>query len=326
VWRWGCGIALAGGLLLTMLAVLGILLAIFGEVTDMEGLTGVGDRILLVRIDGMIVAGESGFTFMGGAATGSDEVVEQIERATDEPAIKGILLRINSPGGSAAGSQEIYDAIVSARQQGVIVVTSMADVAASGGYYVAAPSDHIFANPATVTGSIGVIAIHQDMSGLLQKVGIKSEVIKSGELKDMLGPTAPLSDKARAVVDALVKQVYEQFAQAVVDGREDLSREQVDQLADGRVYTGQQAVENGLIDDLGGMQHALEKAGELAGIVGKPELEEVRPPSLLRWLFGSGSQVQQRPVAVTGGLLYDGFAARLVQGAADPTPAAPGDL
>ncbi len=308
-----------------MLAALAVLLAILGEVTGIDGLAGGGDRIRLIRIDGLIVAGESGFTLLGGAASGSDDIIDQIEGAVEDPAVKGILLRINSPGGSAAGAQEIYDAIVEARRQGMVVVASMADVAASGGYYAAAPSDSIFADAATITGSIGAIAMHQDMSGLFEKVGIKSEVIKSGALKDMLGPTAPLSDEARVVVDALVKQVHQQFIQAVADGREGLNKEQVEQLADGRIYSGQQAAENGLVDHLGGMQEALAKAGELAGIEGKPELEERRPPSLLRWLFGGSSHVQQRPVAVTGGLLYDGFAARLVQGAASPTPAGPGE-
>jgi protease-4 len=308
-----------------MIAVLLMLAAVLGDVAGVEGFTRGGDRIRLIRIDGLIVAGTSGFTLLGGAATGSDDVVRQIEHAGEDPEIKGILLRVNSPGGSAAASQEIYHAIVKARGEGVVVVVSMADVAASGGYYVAAPADCIFADPATVTGSIGAIAMHQDMSGLFEKVGVKAEVIKSGDLKGMFQPIAPLTDEARGVVERMVQEVHGQFIEAVANGRDGLDLAQVEQLADGRIYTGQQAMENGLVDELGGIQDALVKAGELAGIAGKPELEELGPPSLLRWLFGAGGSAQSAPVAVTGGLLYDAFAARLVQGAAAPATVRPGE-
>jgi protease-4 len=297
-----------------------VLLAVMSATGGMEDITAGGERIALIRIDGMIVAGQSGFSFLGGAATGSDDVVRQIERATEDSEVKGILLRINSPGGSAAGSQEIYRAVQRARtsrKEPLVVVASMADVAASGGYYVAAAADRIFADPATLTGSIGAIAMHQDMSGLLSKIGVKSEVIKSGDLKDMLHPAAPLTDEARAVVRTLVEQVHEQFIQDVIEGRQ-MEEETVRQLADGCIYSGQQAKENGLVDELGGMQAALEEAGELAGIKGKPRLKEERPPTLLRWLMESSSSSARRPIAVTGGLLYDDFAAQLAQGALGP--------
>jgi len=326
-WRWGCGFALGGCLLLVMLAGLLMLLAVMSSTGEMGKLTAGGERIALIRIDGMIVAGESGFSMLGGAATGSDDVVRQIERAAEDQEVRGILLRINSPGGSAAGSQEIFHAVQkarAARKKPFVVVASMADVAASGGYYVAAASDRIFADPATITGSIGALAMHQDMSGLLDKIGVKPEVIKSGRLKDMLNPAAPLSQDARQVVHTLVEQVHEQFIQAVVEGR-GMKESAVRRLADGRIYIGQQAKENGLVDELGGFQAALEAAGKLADIKGKPRFKEYRPPSFWRWLLGSTSSAGRHPVAVTGGLLYDGFADRLARGALEPG-ARPGEM
>ena len=140
-----------------------VLVSVMRVSGGMQGLGAGGAEVVLIRVDGMIVAGQSGFSLMGGTATGSDDVVDEIERATADDEVRVILLRVNSPGGSAAGSQEIYNAIQRARSEDMIVVASMADIAASGGYYVAAPTDRIYADPATVTGSIGAIAMHQDM-------------------------------------------------------------------------------------------------------------------------------------------------------------------
>ena len=334
-WRWGCGFAIAGILLALMLGLFILLLMAMGVSGGLGELAPGGGRIALIRIDGMIVAGQSGFSMFGGAATGSDDVVHRIETAVADQDVKGILLRINSPGGSAAGSQEIYQAVRDAREArggSFVVVASMADVAASGGYYVAAPADAILADKATVTGSIGAIAMHEDMSGLFEKIGIKAEFIKSGELKDMLNPMSPMSDEARRVVETLVEQVHEQFVQAVADGREDLDLEAVKALADGRIYTGQQAVENGLVDEIGGFRQALDKAGELAGIGPNPRIKEYGEPSLLRYLLSSSS-ITRRRVAVqpqmtaTGGILYDELAARLVgQAARSMAPLGPAGM
>lgn len=293
------------GILFSLVAIMGLL----GEESWDTGEEG----IALIQIEGIIVAGESGFSMFGGSATGSDDVVDQIERAVQDDNTKGILIRVNSPGGSAAGSQEIYNAIMRAKKAGKPVIVSMADVAASGGYYVSAPADVIFANPATVTGSIGVIAIHQDMSGLYGKVGIKSETIKSGKLKDMFQPTGPLSDDARIVIKALIAQVFDQFVGAVAEGRK-MKRSKVLELADGRIYTGEQAKANGLIDQLGGMHEALAEAGRKAGIKGKPTLKEYGAPSFLKWLEGSSSLTRPREISLLGGLLYDEMADQLVQG------------
>jgi protease-4 len=188
---------------------------------------------------------------------------------------------------------------------------------------VAAPVQEIFADPATLTGSIGVIVMHQDLSGLLGKLGVKSETVKSGKLKDMLTPTEPLGEEAREIVVELVEDVYDQFLKAVAEGRE-MEMAEVRKLADGRIFTGAQAKEEGLVDQLGGLQDALRRAGELAHIPGKPKVKEYEAPSLLRLLLGSAG-VRRSQVTVTGGLLYDDFAARLASGALE-SPLRPGDM
>jgi len=337
-WRWGCGIAIAAVLLGVMGILLVLLMVAMGTIEGLGELAP-GGRIAVVRIDGMIVAGQSGFSMLGGAACGSDDVVREIERAVDDGEVEGILLRVNSPGGSAAGSQEIYRAVQrasEARDGSFVVVVSMADVAASGGYYVAAAADEIFADEATMTGSIGAIALHQDMSGLFDKIGVKPEVIKSGELKDMLSPATPMTEEARQIVQALVEQVHEQFILAVAEGRENLDLAAVNALADGRVYTGQQALENGLVDGIGGYREALDRAGELTGLGPDPRVKEYAAPSLLHYLLSGSAGGSQRIAAqprltATGGLLYDELSARLVGqaaaragdiGAAEAAPAA----
>ncbi len=289
---------------------------VFSATGAMRGISVGGNRIALIRVDGAIVAGQSGFSPLGGASTGSDDVVQQIERAIEDDDVKGILLRVNSPGGSAAASQEIYHAVQMAQQHHKLVVVSMADVAASGGYYISAPAQEIWANPATITGSIGVISMHEDISGLFKKLGIKAEVLKAGKFKDMLSPFGPISPDVRALVEKLLRETHDQFIKAVAEGRKDhgLTEAGVRKLADGRIYSGAQAKQNKLVDELGGMQEALAAAGRLAGITGIPRTKEYAPPGLLRWLLGSGGSSRSQ-VTVSGGLLYDEFAARLAQGA-----------
>jgi protease-4 len=226
---------------------------------------------------------------------------------------------VNSPGGSAAASQEIHDAVVRAKQEGKPVIVSMADVAASGGYYVSCPADVIFADPATVTGSIGVIAMHENFAGLFKKIGVETETIKSGKLKDMGAPTGPLSDEARQVFRAYVNQVFGQFVNAVAEGR-GMRRETVLALADGRIYTGEEAKKNGLVDELGGLHEAVAEAGKRGGITGKPTVKRYGAPSFLHQLLGAQALQRPQPITVTGGLLYDEMAARLVPGAIVESP------
>jgi protease-4 len=162
------------------------------------------------------------------------------------------------------------------------------------------------------------------MAGLFDKVGVETEIIKSGELKDMGQPTGPLTDDARQVITGLIDEVFSQFVDDVAAGRE-MDRQDILALADGRIYTGQQAQENGLVDAVGGYHEALMEAGRLAGITGKPAIKEYGVPSLWRMLLEGSASVQQTPVAVNGGLLYDHVAARLAAGglAAPGSPASP---
>ena len=315
LWKWGCAIVLGGGLLIFAAFVLIVTAGLIQGARGMGGVTTSSAPIALIRVDGVIVAGKGGISLFGGQSTGSEEVVDQIEQAMDDSDVRAILLRVNSPGGSAAGSQEIYDAITRAKKHGLKVVVSMADLAASGGYYVSANADRIYANPATMTGSIGVISMHENLAGLYQKIGLKTEIIKSGKLKDMGAPSGPLSDEARAVIKGIVMQVYDQFVGAVADGRK-MKPEAVRKLADGRIYSGQQAKQIGLVDELGGMHEATIGAAKLAGIKGTPSVKEYGAPGLLKRLFGAEtvSGARRPAVTVSGGILYDGNAARLIPG------------
>jgi protease IV len=305
-----------------MIGILVSLVGVMGITGEFGKTTSSGDGVAVIYIEGEIVSGPSDSSPFGNAAAGSDDIIQQIEKAAEDNSAKAILLRVNSPGGSAAASQEIYNAVIRAKKSGKPVIVSMADVAASGGYYVSCPADVIFANPSTMTGSIGVITMHEDLSGLLGKIGVRVETIKSGKLKDMMQPTGPISDEARQVITGVIMEVYDQFVSDVVKGRK-MDRAKVLALADGRIYTGQQAKKNGLIDELGGMQEALAEAGKRGKLKGKPEIKEYGRTNLLKDLFGVRLSQPHRPVAVTGTLLYDWVAAQLVGGALQPTSTAP---
>lgn len=225
------------------------------------------NTIGLITVQGTIAAGEAGFLSEG---AGGDRLLADIRRAGEDP-IKALVVRINSPGGSAAASQEIYTELRKVRQKGKVIIVSMADMAASGGYMIACAADYIVANPATVTGSIGVIIDATNMQGLYDLLGIDYEVIKSGTYKDTLNPGRPLTAAEKELLEAMVMDIYEQFVDTVVEGR-GLSREEVLAYADGRVLTGQQAREVGLVDELGNLYDAVDLAAEKAGIEGKPRL------------------------------------------------------
>lgn len=201
------------------------------------------------------------------------KAIRQIEKWAESGSIEAIVVHVNSGGGGAAISQEIYDAILRARDEKPIV-TSMASVAASGGYYIACATDRIVANPSTLTGSIGVIFQFHTFEGLMDKVGIGTETVKSGELKDIGTYARGMTEKEELMLKSVVMDTYEQFVQIVAEGRgKDV--EEIYPLADGSIYTGLQAYNLGLVDTLGGLNEALEIAAELAGIDGEPK--PVRP-------------------------------------------------
>ncbi|NPV26728.1 MAG: signal peptide peptidase SppA [Firmicutes bacterium] len=265
-----------------------LILALFIPSKQMEKKRGVLGRnsgvVGVINIEGPIVGSTEGSTFSGFAS--SKRIMEQLRQARDDEDVVAVVLRINSPGGSAAASQEIGVEVNRLREAGKKVVVSMGDVAASGGYWIAAGADKIVANPATMTGSIGVIMELQNFQGLMGKLGIRSEAIKSGPHKDMGSPTREITEGERDILQGMVNDIYTQFIDVVTKGREGkMTREQVIQLADGRIFTGRQARELGLVDELGNYYDAVRLAGQLAGIAGEPQTREYTTENLLDWLF-----------------------------------------
>jgi protease-4 len=200
-------------------------------------------------------------------------VINYLDRWRENSSIKAIVIHVNSPGGGTAISQEIYDAILRARDEKPVVV-SMAGVAASGGYYIACAADRIVANPGTVTGSIGTIMSFHTFERVLDKLGIGTETIKSGELKDVGAYSHDMTSKEKLMLRSVVMDGYEQFVGAIAEGR-GMEREDVYAVADGSIFSGLQAYNLGLVDTLGGLNAAVELAAELAGIDEDPDI--VRP-------------------------------------------------
>lgn len=260
-----------------------------------------GQAVGVVNVEGVILGGQGGL-FGGGASAG--DIMRQLRGAREDTAVKAVVLRVNSPGGSAAASQEIADEIKKVREAGKPVVTSMGDTAASGGYWIAAATDRIVANPATLTGSIGVIMELQNLQGLYDKLGIDFNVIKSGPHKDMGSTSRDLTREERDILQGMVDDIYQQFVAIVADGR-NLPVDQVKKLADGRVFTGRQAKELGLVDSLGNYYEAVRVAADLAGIEGEPEIRSMTQPRPWEWLFSSlsapGSWWQLLPGIPGGG-------------------------
>lgn len=223
-----------------------------------------GPTVGVAYLEGAITGGRA-LDFFGGTG-GADRLIKDLRRAAEDPSVRAVVIRMNTPGGSAAASEELGQEIRNLREQGKPVVVSMADMAASGGYWVAAYADHIVASPGTMTGSIGVIFQHADLSELFEKLGIEMETITSGPFKDLGSPSRPLSEEERVIVKAMLEDIFDQFVEVVAQGR-DLPRSQVLEVADGRVFTGRQALELGLVDQLGSYHDALDTAAELAGLV-----------------------------------------------------------
>ncbi len=216
-----------------------------------------GDKIALVRIEGMIAA--------------SEKIVEELNDYADDSSIKAIVIRVDSPGGGVVASQEIYNAVKNAKKSGKKVVVSMGAVAASGGYYVSAPADKVVANPGTLTGSIGVIMEFATIEKLLEKIGVKGMVIKAGEYKDIGSPFRDMKEQERKLLQGVMDDVHAQFIQAVAEGR-GLPLANVQAIADGRIFTGRQALDLKLVDQLGDLEESIQLAAGLAGIKGRPKI------------------------------------------------------
>jgi len=222
-----------------------------GMISYIKAHVPVGKRVAVLKLTGVIV--------------NPYPLVHRIENLKKSKRVVALVLRVDSPGGSVGASQEIYRAIERFREAGKPVVVSMGNVAASGGYYVSAAGNYIFANPGTITGSIGVIITHVAYRELLNKLGIKATTIKTGKFKDTLSPFRELTEEEKQYLQQLVSETLEQFIRAILKYRKDkIPEERLRAVADGRILTGQKAKELGLVDELGSLQDAIEKAKELA--------------------------------------------------------------
>ena len=228
------------------------------------------DKLALVRIEGVI--------------TESEDIVRQIKKYREDSSIKGIVLRIDSPGGAVGPSQEIYKEVLKTTERKK-VVASMGGLAASGGYYIACAANKVFANPGTITGSIGVIMAFSHFEELMKKLGLKTTVIKSGKFKDAGSPVRELTEEEKKILQSVSDDIHGQFIEAVANGR-NLKIELVKELADGRIFSGRQAKESGLIDELGTLEDAISYATKLAGIKDKAKIvQERKEKNLLLRLF-----------------------------------------
>jgi len=219
-----------------------------------------GERVAVIPLSGLI--SESG------------PVIEQLKRFGKDDSVKAIVLRIDSPGGGVGPSQEIYEEVKKVRAKKP-VLASMGALAASGGYYIACAAQRVYANPGTMTGSIGVIMPFMNVKDLVEKIGVKGMTVKSGTFKDIGSPLRDMTPLERELLQGVVDNVHLQFVNAVADGR-NLDRQDVLQIADGRIFTGEQAKELGLVDVLGNLEDAISDAGKLGKISGEPKV--VTPP------------------------------------------------
>lgn len=243
------------------------------------------EGIAIVHVYGDIFVEAQNPVFPGFSG-GADQIVERLRRLGKNDKVKAVVLRLNSPGGSTGASQEIYAEVKKLKAAGKKIVVSMGDIAASGAYYIACPADRIIANPGTVTGSIGVIFHFGNLQELFKKIGVKIEVIKSGKNKDIGAYWRSLSDEERTLLQDLINNSYDQFVKAVSEGR-NMPEEKVRELADGRIFTGEQALNKGLVDKLGNFPDAIKEAAQLAGIEGEPYIiKDFTPVERFIEIFG----------------------------------------
>lgn len=264
----------------------GFLFLFYSVITSLEPGTretvviGRGEKLAVVELKGEIQS--------------ADDIVRQMKKYRDDRSVKGIVLRIDSPGGGVAASQEIYEEVRKTRQMGKPVVVSMGALAASGGYYVACGASRLVANRGTLTGSIGVIGEFLQVHEALNKVGVDFKTIKSGRLKDAGSPTHPMTSDAEKYFQSLMDEVHVQFI-GVVETERKIDHRKVLEIADGRVFTGERALELGLIDTLGTFEDAIRIAADLAGIEGEPSLvrEQERKWRIDRIFSNVGSSVDE---------------------------------
>ena len=253
-------IALGAGVGVLVLFVVTVWLIL--AVSD-DGLPG-GAKVAVVEVQGVIGIGAD-------RGLDTESIVRTLGEYRDDPAVRAVVLRIDSPGGVVAPTQEIFTAVRRFREVKKPVVASLGSVAASGGYYVAVSADRIFASPGTLTGSIGVVMQLANVEGLLKKVGVEYVVVKAGAYKDVGNFARAMTPEERRILQSLLDDVYDQFISAVAEGR-GLEPKAVRAFAEGRIYSGRQAHGLKMVDDLGGLEDAIEAAAKMAGLPPKPKV------------------------------------------------------
>ena len=215
-----------------------------------------GDKIAIVKVEGVI--------------EGSEDIIRQLRKYDKDNSVRAIVLRINSPGGAVAPTEEIYEYVKRVRDNGTYVIASLSSIAASGGYYIACACDTIVTNKGTLVGSIGVILSYMTFEGLMDKVGVQLEVVKSGELKDVGNYSREMTQKEREMLQATLDDTYNQFVLAVAEDR-NMEMMAVEEIADGSIFTGNQALALGLVDKIGGFEDAISLAGTMTGLGENPD-------------------------------------------------------
>lgn len=271
--KWIIGV-IAVLVILFGLFIITLLSWIFSEESEEVTTTG-GEKIAVVELKEPIIS--------------SDETVRQLKKYRENKSIRAIVFRVESPGGSVAASQEIYEEVKKTRDSGKPIVVSMGSIAASGGYYVSCGANKIVANPGTLTGSIGVIFQYMHFKDLMNKLGIDETTFKTGKFKDSGSPFRKTTEAEKIYFNMLIGDVYDQFVTVVVKER-NLNRKFVLKYADGRVFTGRQAFEYGFIDTLGTMEDAINIAAAMSGVKGKPSVvKEVRRKTLFERFIGDAA-------------------------------------
>ncbi len=264
-------VILAGSILVLVLVVLIGSIAWFSCLRGSDTGSVFGEKVAIVEIRGLIA--------------NAQPTIENLTEFGDDDSVKAVVLRIESPGGGVSPSQELYMEIRRTAEKKP-VVASMGAVAASGGYYIASAAHKIYANPGTITGSIGVILQFTNLESLFKKIGFRMEIVKSGAYKDVGNPSRKMTPEERAYLQAMIDNVHQQFVRDVAQGRR-MQVEKVREVADGRIFTGEQAKELGLVDELGSLKDAIGAAAKMAAIEGEPKIiyPERKKRSLLDYFF-----------------------------------------
>jgi protease IV len=265
-------------------------------VYEEEYVSGAGpDKVAVVPVEGVIASADSSTGELQPAIT-PEGLADALQQAGDDASVAAVVLEVNSPGGGVTASDEMHQSILDFKEQtGKPVVVSMGDTAASGGYYISTAADRIVANETTLTGSLGVIFTLTDFSELADRYGVEQEVVKSGEFKDMGSSFRDLTPEEREILQSIVDESYDEFVGVIVEGR-GLPEERVREIADGRVYSGEQAKELGLVDSFGGLDEAAAVSRDLAGVESATVVRYVETPTFFETLMARFAP--QKPEAV----------------------------